>query len=591
MNPSINLNLQGNISHNFGSLIKLKYEAVYNKGHYKSFGTDERAYLFNPDGVATTYDEGVIQSLDLVHTLNNFTFYTLKASFSWNQSKKYLYEDFNDPRYLPGFYSRSIGTSLYNAGGTDNDITDRTTKTYTIKGDIVSQIYGVHEVKAGFEFRKHNLQRDSYGVTFYKGDSDVPISDSDVLYGTSEVTRRRYTYDDVFEKEPVQVAAYLQDKMELAKTLILNAGIRYEYFDAASDYSTNLSKNLDDQKVGNLDTYVEATEIKHMVSPRFSVSYPITDRGVIRFSYGHFYQLGSLSDLYRNPARRVEAGTNNPRFGNANVDPERSIQYELGLQQQLTEDFKFDLTGYYKDVRDYIYTQNVKTFDARYYRVLTNLSYANVKGMTLSFIKRRSPGGLFSATLDYTFQVAEGNRTEPDEDLFFSEAAGKQTETFLVPLDFDRSHLINGTVTLSEPRDWAVGIIYNLQTGSPYTPALPTSFSTITYEQTSANKPFQWNVDLKLEKFFKIEDFDISVFIQIENLFDTANERYVWANSGQALENAEEKLTGYIFNDLRRRIASDPGLFDSKYLDDYYAREERLSRPREVRIGFSLLFN
>ena len=70
------------------------------------------------------------------------------------------------------------------------------------------------------------------------------------------------------------------------------------------------------------------------------------------------------------------------------------------------------------------------------YRVLTNLSYANVKGMTLSFTKRRSPGSLFSATLDYTFQVAEGNRTEPDEDLFFSEAAGKQTETYLVPLGF-----------------------------------------------------------------------------------------------------------------------------------------------------------
>lgn len=588
MNPSQSLNLQGNISHNFGSLIKLKYEAVYNKGNYKSFN---RSYLFNPDGVGTTYDEGVIQSLDLVHTVSNTTFYTLKASFSWNQSQYYLYEDFNDPRYLPSFYASSIGTSLYNAGGTDNNITDRSTETYTLKGDVVSQLFGVHEVKAGFEFRKHKLKRDSYAVTFFKDDSDVPLSYTDVLYGNSEITRRKYTYVDVFEKEPVQLAAYVQDKMELAKTLILNAGIRYEYFDAASDYSTNLSQDLDDQKFGNLNEYVEDTEVKHMISPRFSVSYPITDRGVIRFSYGHFYQLGSLSTLYRNDARYVAAGTSSPRFGNANVNPERSIQYELGLQQQLTEDFKFDLTGYYKDVRDYIYTQTVYTNDAREYSVLTNLSYANVKGMTLSFIKRRSPGGLLSATLDYTFQVAEGNRTEPDEDLFFSEAAGKQTETYLVPLDFDRSHLINGTVTLSEPRDWAVGIIYNLQTGSPYTPTLPTSFSTITYEQTSATKPFQWNVNLKLEKFFKVGDFDLSLFVQVENLFDTANERYVWANSGQALENAEEKLTGYIFNDLRRRIASDGGLFDAQYLDDYYAREERLSSPREVRIGFSLLFN
>ena len=127
------------------------------------------------------------------------------------------------------------------------------------------------------------------------------------------------------------------------------------------------------------------------------------------------------------------------------------------------------------------------------------------------------------------------------EDLFFSEAAGRQTETYLVPLDFDRSHSINGTVTLSEPRDWSVGIIYNMQTGTPYTPALPPSLSTITYEQTSDNKPFQWNVDLKMEKYFKIDPFDVSVFVQVKNLFDTQNQRYVWASSGQALQNAEQK--------------------------------------------------
>ena len=242
----------------------------------------------------------------------------------------------------------------------------------------------------------------------------------------------------------------------MAKTLILNAGLRSEYFDPASEYNTNLSQNLDDLKGVLLDSYVVDAEKKHMFSPRLSVSYPITDRGVIRFSYGHFYQIGSLSSLYRNDRRFVFNTSSNPRFGNANVNPERSIQYEIGLQQQLTEDFKFDLTGFYKDVRDYIYTQTVFSQNARRYSVLTNLSYANVKGITLSFIKRQSPGSLLSATLDYTFQLAEGNRTEPSEDLFFSEAAGKQTETYLVPLNFDRNHIINGTVMLSQPRDWTI---------------------------------------------------------------------------------------------------------------------------------------
>ena len=169
MDPSKNWNLQGNISHNFGSLIKVKYEAVYNKGHYKSFGTEERAYLFNPDGVGTTYSDGIIQSLDLVHTLNNTTFYTLKASFSWNQSKYYLYEDFNDPTVsCQVFIDQALALAFIMQVVLIMISTDRSTKTYTVKGDIVSQMFKVHEVKAGFEFRKHNLKRDSYAVTFFQ---------------------------------------------------------------------------------------------------------------------------------------------------------------------------------------------------------------------------------------------------------------------------------------------------------------------------------------------------------------------------------------------------------------------------------------
>ncbi|MBN1302381.1 MAG: TonB-dependent receptor [Melioribacteraceae bacterium] len=589
--PSQSLNLQANISHQFGSLIKLKYEAVYDKGNSRGF---DRSYLFNPDGDGTDYSEGLVQSLDLTHTLSQNVFYTLKASYSLNNAKHYLYEDWDDPRYLPGFYRKTIGSTTYYAGGTDNYRSDRTTRTISLKGDVVAQLFGIHEVKAGFEYRKHKLERDGYSIIFFRDAFGTPLSTNDVLYPDDNLTiTRGRIYDvNIYEKEPVQFASYVQDKIELHKTLILNVGLRYEYFDAATLYNPDISGNLTDQQFGFLNTNLTEVKPKHMFSPRFSVSYPITDRGVIRFSYGHFYQIASLERYYRNDLRWVPNVSSVPEFGNPNVDPQRSVQYEIGLQQQLTDDFKFDLTGYYKDVRDYIFTQAVYTKEARQYEILTNLAYANVKGITLSFIKRRSPGSMFSATLDYTFQLAEGNRTQPEEDLFFSEAAGKQTETYLVPLDFDRSHLVNGTITLTDPGNWSTGFIYNLQTGTPYTPSLPPSLSTITYEQTSASKPFQWNVDFKFEKFFTVGPVNLSVFLQIENIFDTENELYVWANSGEALKNVDETLNAIQFQDIRNRIKrGDPGLFGEDIIDKYYAREERVSRPREVRLGFSILFD
>jgi len=323
------------------------------------------------------------------------------------------------------------------------------------------------------------------------------------------------------------------------------------------------------------------------------MSYPITDRAIIRLSYGHFYQVGSLSSLYSNHQFYVTNVGTTPTFGNPNVEPQKSIQYEVGLQQQLTDDFKMDITGFYKDVRNYIFTQTIFTATGRQYNLLSNLAYANSRGITLSFLKRRVPGSLFSASLDYTFSISEGNRTEPSEDLFFSEQSGKQTETFLVPLSFDRAHVINGTVSFTEPNDWNLGLVFSLQTGTPYTPSLPSNLVQVRYDQNSDGQPMNWNINLKFEKYFSFGPFNYSLFLQVENLLDTENETYVYASSGRALSNVEQIQNPYEFNDLRNRITKgDPGLFGIEYVDGYYSkRPERVSRPREIRLGFSIIFN
>jgi len=389
----------------------------------------------------------------------------------------------------------------------------------------------------------------------------------------------------------LQIAAYLQDKIELFKSIILNLGMRYEYFDPAAKYNPEISQELTDQHTIFLQKSLTDAEKKHMLSPRVSVSYPITDQGTIRFSYGHFYQIGSLSSLYSNPNFRAPSGTT-LRFGNADVNPQRSIQYELGLQQGLSENMKVELTGYYKDVRDYIYSQNIITSkgDINYY-LLTNLAYANTRGISISLLKRRSVDDMLSATLDYTFQVSEGQRTEPTEEIYFNEQQGRLSETYLVPLNWDRSHTITSTVSLSEPNDWSVSLIGYLRTGTPYTPEFPASVSTITFIQNSDRQPLQWNVDLKLEKFFKFGAFDLSVFAQVDNLFDAENELYTYASTGRALYDISQIIQPELLADLRTRILrGDPGMIPLSGVDNYYANPGNLSTPRLVRLGASIVF-
>jgi len=597
MNPSENFNFQGNISFAFSPLLKLKYELVYDKGWYKSYN---RAYKFNPDGVGTNYADGLIQTLSLVHTLNNHMFYTLKASYGYHDAKHYLYKNYRDKRYLPTLYARGISVTGFLSGGTDNSRFFRTTKTFSFKGDLVAQLFEHHEIKFGFEARFHDLFVESYNVQIRKADGSNIITD-DLLYD-STLQIIRYKPDPnkepslitTYRKYPVDGSVYIQDKIELAKTLILNVGLRYEYFDPKSYYNSNLTTDLQDLKFGFIDRSLKKAPPKQHLSPRISFSFPITDRGVIRFSYGHFYQIGSLASLYRNHNYYVTNFGSTPTFGNPNVNMQKSVQYEMGLQQQLAENFKMDLTAYYKDVRDYIYTQTVFTPTGRQYRILTNLAYANVKGISVSFYKRRAPGSLFSARLDYTFQIAEGNRTYPTDELFFSEVSGKQSETYLVPIGFDRQHVINATIQLNKPNNWAMGIIGNLQTGTPYTPILPSTIpNTITYQQNSDRQPIQWNVDLKFEKFFKIGRFKYSVFLQVHNLFDTQNELYVYASTGRALYAVEQTSNATQFYDIKRRILNhDPGLFGIDEINQYYSkRPERVNRPREIMLGFSIIFN
>jgi outer membrane receptor protein involved in Fe transport len=593
LNWSKSYNAQGNLSWRIVPEMKLKYEFLLNFD--ESPDVDPFVSRYKPDGIAIWRGEGYMHAIEFTHSLNDRMFYTVKGSFITDKGRSWAYDSPSDPRYLPTFYNQGIPNLGYLTGGTDPDRFSRKTVTWSGKFDLVAQLFNTHEVKFGLEARKHTLTVESYSLLFKDPNNPgAAASFSNALSGNYRFEPYIPSVDGgyyAYERKPLQLAAYIQDKIELFKSIILNLGIRYEYFDPAAKYNTALSAELSQQDSILVTKNLADASVKHMVSPRVSVSYPITDQGSIRFSYGHFFQIGSLSSLFSNPNFRAASGTT-PSFGNPDVKPQKSVQYELGLQQGLTEDLRIEITGYYKDVRDYIYSQRVITARGdKQYNLLTNLSYANTRGIGIALLKRRSADNLLSATLDYTFQVVEGNRTLPTDEIFFNEQQGRLSETYLVPLDFARSHTLTSTVALSQPDDWSVSLIGYLRTGTPYTPEFPSNVVPISFTQNSDRQPMQWNVDLKIEKYFKLGSIDYSLFIQVDNLFDAKNELYVYANSGRALYNIEQTLRPELLADVRNRIArGDPGMIPLSGVDNYYSNPGNISTPRLVRIGASIVF-
>ncbi len=595
LNTSESFNIQGNIAYRLSSTMRIKYEMVYDQAESQS--SSYYGYRFNPDGRPTSYSNGMVQALDWTHTIDNSMFYTVKLSMSNTEDKTYAYENINDPRYLPSFYQTSLPIVGFLTGGVSLGRTFRTSESMGGKFDIQAQMFGSHEIKMGVEARLHNINVESYTLEFYDVNNSLRVVDdfqdvySDSVKYAARIPDVNSGYVN-YKKSPKQLSMYAQDKIELEKSLILNVGLRYEYFDPASQYNPVLSDALSARDTTFLTRDLVNASVKHTVSPRISIAYPITDQGVIRFSYGHFYQLGNLSSLYTNTNFRV-AGSQ-PVFGNADVKPQRSVQYEIGLQQGLTPDLRLEVVGFYKDVRDYIFRQIVVTAKGDIsYEVLTNLDYANSRGLTFSLYQRRMPGSIFSSSIDYTFSVAEGNRTEPRADFFFSEKSGKSAETFLVPQSFDRTHILNTTLNFSEPDNYSTSIITRMQSGAPYTASIPASLANqlSNFVQNSSTKPFQWSVDLKLEKFISMGGLRYSFFIQVDNVFDTRNETDVYSNSGKALYNANEVANPREFQEIRNRInRGDQGLIPISAVEEYYVNPANVSRPRLARFGFSVLF-
>ena len=261
------------------------------------------------------------------------------------------------------------------------------------------------------------------------------------------------------------------------ESLILNVGLRYDYFSARCrlfDEHLRIRRRTARRCRPTVDpsTLLAQAEGKHQWSPRIGVSFPITDKGIIHFSYGHFFQMPPFSYLYANPNFKYSFSSGTPTFGNADLNPQQTVTYELGLQQQLMENLSFNLTGFYKDVRDLLALQQIRiSGDETYYKYV-NKDYSNVKGHhLLAHQAAHAPSDLVGATLDYTFQVAEGNET--DANAFFVDlSSGRQSEKVPVYLDWDQSHTLNATVTVGQPSDWNVTLVGRLGTGLPYTPQI-----------------------------------------------------------------------------------------------------------------------
>ncbi len=390
-------------------------------------------------------------------------------------------------------------------------------KSYTFTGRFTSQVTKVHEILAGFEYKRFEVER--YGADYASG--------GNFYYTFVEVPFIKW-----FEEHPSnpwQMAFYLRDKIE-SEGMIAKIGFRVDYLNTGGWYPADSLDPFEFDPVtgwGFLKNPQRAKPKWH-ISPRIGVSHPISERDVLHFTYGHYFQLPQLSQVLAN---YVFSGAF-PIIGNPNVKPEKQIAYELGVKHAFTNNIVLDVTAYYKDIKNWVRAKMIYLpggGGGRNYTTYVNEDYGDVRGIEFDFNKR--PGGAllpyFGFRINYTFQVAKGSFSTPGQAYNWA-WRGYPMPDQEHPLDWDQRHTLQITLSLVSPdknhplfgiSDWGISLIHHYGSGYPYTPPIRTPREAMELIN-SKRLPPTYSTDMRFYKNFRFGPVYMRGFVDIYNIFN-----------------------------------------------------------------------
>ncbi len=426
-------------------------------------------------------------------------------------------------------------------------------------------------------------------------------------------------------RQPTVAAAFIQDKVEY-NDLIINAGLRIDYFDADSWRFKDPAAPVRDPENYTIDlASMEKTPTYTDISPRLGMSFPVSDLTVFHVQYGRFSQMPAMRSMFAGGARLALelGGQNYIRYPTAyDIEPMRTTQYEIGFERQFSEFASFDVTGFYRDIKGQIQLRkqqvSASAQEAGAYVYLQNGDFATTKGIEFQFKLRRVNN--LRTELNYTLSDARGTGSYTG-----SAISGVENETglptIISPLDFNETH--RGSIFLdyrypdNEPNpilrglganllmSFTSGHNFTLVTGSigqrgPENAGVLDSFDPRSRKPLeSINRsttPWTFETNLRIDKGFSLFGLNAKVYSRIINLFNRKNVLNVYNRTGS------DRDDGFLTNpELSQQIVEASGgqqyvqLYEAINLlnrQAYWSNEggDIYDAPRQIRFGLQFDF-
>ena len=289
--------------------------------------------------------------------------------------------------------------------------------------------------------------------------------------------------------------------------------------------------------------------------PRLAFSFPISDAANFFAHYDILVQrpTNTLATPLQFYYFEDRPGSEGAPFGNPALKPQRTIDYEVGFQQKLSNSSALKISAYYKEMRDMIQQRvyaNIATVGS--YVTYDNQDFGTVKGFSFQYDLRRTNNVMVTA--NYTLQFADGTGSNANSQRGIQSRGNLRT---LFPLSFDERHRVVTTIDYrygsgrryNGPRIAGKDILsnfgVNLQaiavSGRPYTAtslAVPFGGQGISGQINGNRLPWNFTLNLRVDKSFNLtkptakRQVGVNVYLRVQNLLDNKNVLAVYSASG-----------------------------------------------------------
>jgi len=448
-----------------------------------------------------------------------------------NDTINYLYPNYDA---LPGVSRRFRGKEgdLY---------TNVHTQQQRAKFDIVSQLDEHNYFKGGVEYNRFDIDH----KLWMKWNRTGPYN----------------SYEFNYRRTPSQSGIYLQDQVTY-DGIIANLGLRMDYFyggggkwpsgDPFAFAFTSAFGNAPRDPGAATDSFYAALAsgrsliwekweeydkenpgffqpVKNYMtfSPRLGISFPVTENAKFYFNYGHFRSNPPYYSMFLVRYRYDKNGLYD--MANPNLEPPKTVSYELGTTYSFLYNYLLNVSGYYKDITgqngDINYRNNSGSID---YDLWANNNYQDIQGVEVNITK--NDNSWITGWVNFNYMLKKSGftgRAIVSDVTLNNDQAGlySGSESRFLP-----QPLFNANITFTSPHNafeeddilnmlfanWRSTFFFEWKSGDYFT-WNPLS-------KLHVNNNMQWPdyvmLNMKLSKNINISGVAVSIFVDVTNLLN-----------------------------------------------------------------------